>query len=67
LKDGGFRVVGTVRDAKSEVKVAPLREAFGELFEKLELREADLLDNESLERAIEGATYLVHVASPFYM
>ena len=39
----------------------------GELFEKLELREADLLDNESLERAIEGATYLVHVASPFYM
>ena len=32
---------------------------------KLELAEADLLDEESLFKAIEGAKYVVHTASPF--
>ena len=32
LKDGRFKVRGTVRDAKNETKVAPLREAFGDEF-----------------------------------
>ena len=32
LQDGGFRVRGTVRDRTSEAKVAPIREAFGDLF-----------------------------------
>jgi len=31
----------------------------------LELFEADLLNAESLDRAIEGMDYVVHTASPF--
>jgi uncharacterized protein YbjT (DUF2867 family) len=45
LKHGGFRVRGTVRSTKNPAKMDPLRKAFGEeLFSKLELAEADLLD-----------------------
>ena len=36
-----------------------------ELYDQLELVEADLLDEESIHRAIEGCTYVVHTASPF--
>jgi nucleoside-diphosphate-sugar epimerase len=32
LEDGGFRVRGTVRNKTDEAKVAPIREAFGDLF-----------------------------------
>ena len=66
LKDGGFTVRGTVRDKTNEQKIAPLRAAFGENFNKLELRNADLLDEKSLDDAIEGATFVVHTASPFH-
>ena len=66
LKDGGYRVQGTVRDTKNEKKIDPIREAFGEYFNQLELVEADLLDELSLINAINGSTYVVHVASPFF-
>ena len=66
LKDGGFRVRGTVRDKRNEAKVAPIREAFGEYFDQLELVEADLMDEQSLLSAIAGSTYVVHVASPYF-
>eukprot|EP00347_Sterkiella_histriomuscorum_P002260 403368849 len=65
LEDGSFRVRGTVRDKTNEKKVAPLRKAFGALFEKLELVEADLTNAQSLENAIEGVDFVVHTASPF--
>ena len=65
LQSGEFHVRGTVRDKSNEAKIAPLRKAFGEHFEKLELVNADCLDAESLERAISGSTYVVHTASPF--
>ena len=64
LKTGEFRVRGTVRDHKNEAKLAPLKNAFGEYFSQLELVDAELLDAESISKAIEGATYVVHVASP---
>ena len=67
MQDGGYRVRGTVRDKNNEAKVAPLREAFGEHFNRLELVEADLLNEESLIAAMAGATYVCHVASPFFM
>ena len=41
--------------------MAPLREAFGD---QVEFVEADLLDEASLFKAIEGSTYVVHTASP---
>jgi dihydroflavonol-4-reductase len=67
LQDGSYKIRGTVRDKNNEAKIAPLREAFGDLFNQLELVEADLLNEESLVAAIAGSTYVCHVASPFFM
>ena len=64
LEDGSFRVRGTVRSKNSEAKLAPVREAFGEHFANLELVEADLLNEASLISAIQGSTFVVHIASP---
>ena len=65
LKDGGFRVRGTVRDKTNQKKLVPLKEAFGEeLFNSIELVEADLMNEQSLVSAIAGSTYVVHIASP---
>jgi nucleoside-diphosphate-sugar epimerase len=50
----------TVRDTKNEAKIAPIKKAFGEYFEKLELVNADLLDAESITKAIAGSTYILH-------
>lgn len=57
---------GTVRDKTNPEKLAQLRLAFGEHFDKLELVNADLLNEQSLIDAITGSTYVVHVASPFF-
>jgi nucleoside-diphosphate-sugar epimerase len=57
-------VRGTVRDKSNETKIAPLRKAFGAHFDEIELVEADLLNAESLSKAIAGSTYVVHTASP---
>jgi len=67
LKDGGFRVRGTVRSTKNPAKIEPLKKAFGDKFEELELVEADLLDEDSLVRACKDATYVVHTASPYVL
>ena len=65
LQHGGYKVRGTVRSKTNEKKIAPLREAFGDLFNELELVEADLTNQASIEKALEGAEYVVHTASPF--
>ena len=44
LEDGNYRVRGTVRDKTNEAKLAPLKEAFGDLYNQLELVNADLND-----------------------
>ena len=65
LKDGSYDVRGTVRDPSNATKLAPLKKAFGdELFNKIEIVAADLLDSESLDKAVEGCAYVVHTASP---
>jgi len=66
LKDGKYRVRGTVRNVSNPAKIDPLRKAFGKYFEQLELVEADLLDEQSIVNAIAGSTYVIHTASPFY-
>lgn len=64
LEDGSFRVRGTVR-SKTEQKLMPIKLALGDaLFSQLEIVEADLLKADSLTKAIEGCTYVVHSASP---
>jgi dihydroflavonol-4-reductase len=65
LKDGSFDVRGTVRDKNNENKLAPLKKAYGENFNKLEIVEADLLKPETIDEAIKGCDYVVHTASPF--
>ena len=65
LEDDTYKVRGTVRDPTNETKIKPIRDAFGDHFGKLELVRADLLDEESLINAIEGADIVVHTASPF--
>jgi dihydroflavonol-4-reductase len=64
LQDGRFQIRGTVRDPHNEAKVEPLRKAFGDKFNELELFKADLLNPDSLDKAIEGCDYVVHTASP---
>jgi nucleoside-diphosphate-sugar epimerase len=65
LKNGTFKVRGTVRSLNNPEKIEPLKKAFGEYFDKLELVEADLCDENSIIKAIQGSTYIVHTASPF--
>ncbi len=65
LRDGTYTVRGTVRDKNNAKKVDPLRKAFGDKFNNLELFEADLLKAESLDAAIQGCDFVVHTASPF--
>lgn len=52
LQDGGYRVRGTVRDLNNQEKLAPLRKAFGQLYDQLELFEADLMNEQSLATAV---------------
>ena len=65
LEDGTYRVRGTVRDKNRAEKIDPLREAFGDQFDQLELVEADLNDEASMIKACEGCTFAIHTASPF--
>ena len=64
LDDGSYAVRGTVRSTKNPAKMDPLKKAFGDKFDEIEFVEADLTDKESLIRACEGVTYVIHVASP---
>lgn len=66
LKDGSYRVRGTVRSTSNEEKIKPLKDGFGDLFDQIELVEADLTDEASLLSACAGATYVIHTASPFH-
>lgn len=63
LKDGGFKVRGTVRSTAPQ-NVKTLKDAFGKLFDELELVVADIENEQQVEKAVAGATYVVHTASP---
>ena len=60
----GHRVRGTVRSVKNEAKVRPIRELHPKAKHPVELVEADLLDAESINKAVKGCTYVIHTASP---
>ena len=64
LRDGTFKVRGTVRSTTNPSKIDPLKKAFGDLFYDLELVEADLTNKDSVINAILGSDYVVHTASP---
>ena len=64
LDSGKYRVRGTIRDHTDIDKIQLLKDAFGDQFDQIELVSANLLDNESLAKAVEGCDYVLHVASP---
>ena len=67
LKEGSFRVRGTVRSKTNAAKIDPLKKTLGDLWEQIELVEADLLDKDSMIAAVAGSKYVAHTASPFVM
>jgi len=57
-----FKIRATVRNPK---KLDSLKKAYGEdKYSKIEFVEADLLQKEALDKAIQGVQYIVHVANP---
>lgn len=65
LKDGTYKVRGTVRSTSNAAKIDPIKAAFGDHFNNLELFEADLNDEESMIAACAGSDIIIHTASPF--
>jgi nucleoside-diphosphate-sugar epimerase len=65
LESGKYSVRGTVRDKDNAAKLKPVKEALGDLYDQLEIFSADLDDKESLAKAVEGCTYVLHLASPY--
>lgn len=63
LLQRGYAVVGTVRSLANKDKYSFLYE-LPQAKERLELREADLLDPNSWDSALQGITHVIHVASP---
>lgn len=63
LLQAGYLVRGTVRDTTNEAKVKHLKDLEGS--ERLELVNADLLEDGSFDTAMQGVEYVMHTASPF--
>ncbi|CAI2373107.1 unnamed protein product [Moneuplotes crassus] len=60
-----YRVRGTVRDHTDKSRMEILQKGFGDYFDQIEFVSANLQDEDSMKSAIEGAKYVLHVASPF--
>jgi nucleoside-diphosphate-sugar epimerase len=65
VESGKYSVRVTVRDKNNAAKLKPVKEAFGDLYDQLEIFSAELDDKESLAKAVEGCTYVLHLASPY--
>ena len=50
---------------KNQEKLDAIKRAYGDHFSSLEIVEAELLDKTSVHDALEGSTYVAHLASPF--
>jgi len=67
LEHGGFQVRGTVRDKSNISKMDPLQKGFGtQLYNALDIVEADLMNVESIDAAVMGCQYIVHTAAPVF-
>ncbi len=62
----GYEVVGTIR---SRAKADSTRDAIAQVtsVDRLRFVEADLLSDSGWDKAMEGCTFVLHVASPFLM
>jgi dihydroflavonol-4-reductase len=66
LLEQGFRVRGSVRDASKKADYAHLAGLPG-ASERLEIVSADLLTPHAFDAHVEGATYVMHTASPYIL
>lgn len=66
LLDAGYRVRGTTRDAGRAVLEDRLLGLAGAK-DRLEMFEADLLDDGAFDEAVGGCEYVHHIASPYLM
>ncbi|MCF8205450.1 MAG: NAD-dependent epimerase/dehydratase family protein [Methylotenera sp.] len=67
LLELGHRVRTTVRTVADEVKVRHLRKLSDQHEGRLELFEADLLEEGSFDQCVDGCTAVIHVASPYFL
>jgi dihydroflavonol-4-reductase len=65
IENGSYSVRATMRNSKDQSKLDKIKGGFKEKFDKLELVEADMSDDASIDKAIEGCKYVFHVATPF--
>jgi len=65
LLEQGYPVRGTLRDLKREPELRATLSRFVDAGDRLELVEADLLEDAGWEAAMRGCAYVLHVASPF--
>nr|XP_045599703.1 phenylacetaldehyde reductase-like isoform X3 [Procambarus clarkii] len=65
LQEEGYKVRGTVRSLENEAKLEVLRNLVPDAKFPLELVAADLTKDEGWDKAIEGCSGIMHVASPF--
>jgi len=65
LMEHGYRVRGTVRSLRDPAKTEHLRRMATALGGSLDLVEADLTSDRGWQEAVDGCTYVQHVASPF--
>jgi len=59
-----FRIRGCVRDLMSKQEMGPLRRYFGERLATVQIVSCDLSNKESMNKVVEGSTYVIHIASP---
>ncbi|XP_042209020.1 phenylacetaldehyde reductase-like isoform X1 [Homarus americanus] len=65
LLEEGYKVRGTVRSLENEAKLEPLKNLVPDAKFPLELVAADLTKDEGWDKAVEGCSGIMHVASPF--
>ncbi|MEJ5223292.1 MAG: aldehyde reductase [Anaerolineales bacterium] len=65
LLDQGYRVRGTLRNPARQDELRATLAQFTPHGDRLELVQADLLDDAGWEAAAQGCDYALHVASPF--
>jgi len=65
LLNRGFKVKGTVRSLKNEEKLSPIYKLPNQ--QNLKLVEANLLDETCWDNIVSDVTYILHVASPFFL
>ena len=63
LLTNNYKVKGTVRSLNNPKKLEPIKNLPNQ--NNLSLIEADLLKDDCWDKAVEGCTYILHVASPF--